>query len=69
MDNYRCQAYLSHSESVESVGGLTALHLACLHNRLDVISMLLQAEAGKCTASWWSRNRKEGGRWASNIFA
>ena len=44
MDEYRCITYLSFSESV---GRLTALHLACLHNRIEVISMLLQAGAGE----------------------
>ena len=43
MDDYRCRAYISFTESV---GNMTALHLACLHNRTEVIGLLLQAGAG-----------------------
>ena len=44
VDNYKCKVYLSFSETV---GGMTALHLACLHNRHSIIKMLLEAGAGE----------------------
>ena len=43
MDDYKCTAFFSFSESV---GGMTALHLACLWNRPNVVKLLLQAGAG-----------------------
>ena len=42
MDDYRCKDSFS-----EVVGGMTALHLACLHNRRSDIKLLLEAGAGE----------------------
>ena len=44
MDDYKCTAYISFATSVSK---MTALHLACLYNRYDVIKILIQAGAGK----------------------